>query len=336
MKTKLYAFISILCLVVFFSACQKELSFADTPETSAGTAKFTYSGTPGNCTNTSISGIYQAGSALGISNNITVEVNVTDTGSYSITSTSANGIKFSTAGIFLSKGVQPVVFIGSGTPAAGGSFNFTLGNAGCGFSISCSGTTPVSNSNCKTCSYVPLCVGSKYSYNDTTSGNISVRNSDLLSSVDTTIDAKIYQKITASNGVGFYNCTNDETTAIGYQLVSNNGNTLQKIKLTMLKANAPVGTSWSDTVINPSGQTVIQNLKIVNKGISKTVGSFNFPNVIEVELETGIDIPGSGYFAFTISVYTYARGVGLVEMTTGNFGVPGIFYHSVIKSYFIP
>lgn len=338
MKTKLCSFLLLLCLAIFFSACQKELSINDlnTPGTTTGTAKFTFSGTPGNCTNTSVSGTYQAGTGLGIANTINVEVNVTDTGSYNITSTSANGIKFSTAGIFISKGIQSIIFIGSGTPAAAGSFNLTLSAGGCTFVIICSGTPPVSNNDCKACTYVPLCVGTKYSFNDTAAGTATVRNSDLLSSVDTIIDAKIYQKIIASNGVAYYNCTNGETTAVGYQLISNNGNTLQKIKLTMLKANAVAGATWADTMVNSSGQTVIQNFKIVKKGISKTLGPYNFTNIIEVELETGIDLQGTGYIPFTTSVYSYAKAVGLVEITTRNYGVAGNVYHSVIKSYFIP
>lgn len=340
MKTKLSPFLAILCLALIFSACQKELSFGDTssPGSSAGTAKFTYAGGTGTCTSPAVSGIYQAGSGLDITNNVIVQVNVTDTGSYSITSTSLNGIKFYAAGLFIITGPQSVQFVASGTPAAGGSFNYILGTGGCTFNIICSGSTipPVNNSNCKACVYIPLCAGSKFAYYDTTSGTASIRNADLLTKMDTTIDGKIFQKIMSSTGAGYYNCTNGETTAIGYQLVSASGNTLQKIKMIMLKANASVGTTWSDTINNSSGQAVIQKLTIASKGTSRMVGTFNFPDVIAVNLETGIDLPGIGYLAFTTSTYYYAKGVGLVEMNSGDAVTGTSFYHSVIKSYYIP
>lgn len=339
MKTKLYSFVAVACLLFIFS-CQKEFSIEDSikPGTSSGTAKFSYAGAPGNCTNPVITGSFTAGAILDITNTITVQVNVTDTGSYTITSSSVNGMTFFAAGYFTLTGQQSAVFYATGTPSAGGAFDFTLGNAGCSVQIVCTGssTPPSNNSNCKACSYVPLCVGSKYTYNDSTYGTASIRAIDLLTTADTTIGSKIHQKITASNGVAYYNCTNGETSVVGYALVSNTGNTLQKYQSTMLKANAAVGSSWSDSLQNPTGQTVIQKFTIISKGTSKAIGGFNFTDIIVVSLETGIDVPGFGFLSASLSHYSYAKGVGLVEVVTEDPFLGQVFYHSVIKSYFIP
>ena len=157
---------------------------------------------------------------------------------------------------------------------------------------------------------------------------------DLLSSVDTTIDAKIYKKITATSGVSFYNCTNGETNVVAYQQVSNNGNVLQKYQATMIKANAAIGTTWTDNITN-TGQTVVQNFKIKSKPSSRNVGTFNFSDLIVVSLESGVDFPGVGFIPVSFTYYYYAKGVGLVEVITQDPLGQG-FYHSVVKSYFIP
>jgi len=338
MINKFYAFLAFPCILLIFSACQKEFSTENVLPggTTTGTAIFSFSGTPGNCTSPLISGTFQAGSALNVSNGLTAKVTVDSTGTFSIATASVNGISFSASGVFTSTGAQNILFTASGTPLAAGTFNFTLGTGGCTFSITCIPGTPATTNDCKACSYVPLCAGSKFDYYDTTYDIPSITTKNLLSSVDTVIDNKTYQKIVSTVGPGYYNCTNGETTAIGYQLVSNNGNTLEKLKSTVLKANAAVGATWSDTVTNSMGQTIIQKFKIKSKGISKAVGTFNFPDIIVVNLETGMDIPGIGFYVAVVSDYYYAKGVGLVEMTSMDPNSGLSFYHSVIKSYSIP
>ena len=189
--------------------------------------------------------------------------------------------------------------------------------------------TPV----CKNCSYVPLCVGIKYTYYDTLYGNPTITSKDLLSSVDTLIDSKTYQKITTNGGVSYNNCTNGESTIIGYQ---GSGSSIQRIKLTMLKANAPVGTTWADTVINSSGQTIVYDFKIEAKNISRVISSFYFIDVIIVSLKAGIMIPGVGLVPSSIYTYYYANGVGLVELSASSVSTGQVLYHTTVKTYVIP
>lgn len=90
-----------------------------------------------NCANSTVNGQYYVGTALTASNTITISVNVTSIGTYTITTLPAvNGISFSKTGVFTGTGVQNVTLAGTGTPTAGGSFNYTITGAGNNCSVS--------------------------------------------------------------------------------------------------------------------------------------------------------------------------------------------------------
>ena len=91
-----------------------------------------------NCTSPVINGIYKAGTALTASNTVTLNVNVTTIGPWSIsTSPAVNGIIFTGSGTFATTGANTITLTGSGTPtaAATSSFPVTVGTATCNFSI---------------------------------------------------------------------------------------------------------------------------------------------------------------------------------------------------------
>ncbi|HEX3165498.1 MAG TPA: hypothetical protein VHQ93_04510 [Chitinophagaceae bacterium] len=91
-----------------------------------------------NCTSPVINGIYKAGTALTASNTVTLNVNVTTIGPWSVSTTPAvNGITFAGSGTFSATGAQTITLAGSGTPAsaATSSFPVTVGTATCNFSI---------------------------------------------------------------------------------------------------------------------------------------------------------------------------------------------------------
>lgn len=342
MKSNIQYAIYVSFALLTFSACQKEISFGITglPGTSGGSAVFSFSGTAGNnCTNFLVNGIYKVGVASDTSNYISVQVSVDSVGTYTVSTNSSNGIQFSGAGIFTTTGLQNIKLLASGTPVAAGSSTVMPGTGTCSVSITTISNVlpPVSSVNCKDCSYLPTCVGSMYAYFDTTSGIASLRMADLLTGVDTTINGKTYVKLTSQSGASYFNCTNGETNVIGYQLTSASGTSvLQKYESTILKANAAVGEKWADTLVNPLGQTVIQNFTMAAKGVSRKVGSFSFSDVIVINLETGVDVPIFGYLPYVNSVYYYAKGIGLVETTSDDINTGTPIYHSVVKSYFVP
>ena len=88
------------------------------------------------CTGATPAGTYVAGTALTAANTITLNVNVTNTGSWSVTTAPAvNGIIFSGTGTFTTTGTQTIILTGSGTPAAAGTNTHTVtgGTGACTF-----------------------------------------------------------------------------------------------------------------------------------------------------------------------------------------------------------
>jgi hypothetical protein len=105
------------------------------------TAVYTLSGAPGSCTGAVANGTYTAGTPLTVANTVTINVNVTTAGSYSISTTTVNGISFAATGTFAGTGAQTVNLVGTGTPTAAGPFNYpaTGGGNTCTFSVTAGG-----------------------------------------------------------------------------------------------------------------------------------------------------------------------------------------------------
>jgi hypothetical protein len=103
--------------------------------TVTGPAVYTFSGEPGACTVATVNGTYGVGIALSASNTVTVQVNVTTIGTYTITTNTVGGMTFSKSGSFTATGIQTVILSGAGTPATSGANNFTVGTNGCTFSV---------------------------------------------------------------------------------------------------------------------------------------------------------------------------------------------------------
>lgn len=192
---------------------------------------------------------------------------------------------------------------------------------------------------CKSCSYIPWCNGSKYTYIDTTfgTGTTSVQILNIVK--DTTIDGKVFQKFSNPGADGYYNCTSGVSTVIAYSVPSSGG-TVMKIEQTELKANEPVGATWSNSISNGLGQNVDYNFKLVAKGLSKTVLGVNYTDVIQVHLVLSITVPILGSIVVGESDYFYANNIGLIDninFTADPFGgPPTVTLHRVLQTYSIP
>ena len=108
-------------------------SFDITVAAAAPPATFTYTSVSGVCTAPLINGTYTAGTALISTNTITLGVNVTVAGSYSVNTNSANGVTFSGSGL-LAAGAQMIILTSTNTPTASGTFNYTP-SGGCSFPV---------------------------------------------------------------------------------------------------------------------------------------------------------------------------------------------------------
>jgi hypothetical protein len=130
MKTTLF----LLPLTLLFISCQKEVSFEDNNPGSTIAAVYSFSESPDAFI---IAGNYSSGVALSSINAVSVKVNVTTAGIYTIFTNTVNGYKFSATGKFTTTGVQFVMLSGEGLPvrAQGDLFSiFSLGPK-CSFTI---------------------------------------------------------------------------------------------------------------------------------------------------------------------------------------------------------
>lgn len=71
-----------------------------------------------SCGSATVNGVYKVGTVLTASNTITLPINVTNTGSYTITTNTVNGISFSGSGTFSAIGNQNITLYGNGTPSS--------------------------------------------------------------------------------------------------------------------------------------------------------------------------------------------------------------------------
>lgn len=115
-------FLSIISALLLFNSCQKEVSFEEN-DSSEGSLQ---SDITGECLPKNVGGVYQAGKALDAANFIDVGVIVVQTGAYTITSDTINGVYFNSTGIFSTTGLNTVRLKGNGTPVAEGINNYTI------------------------------------------------------------------------------------------------------------------------------------------------------------------------------------------------------------------
>ena len=121
-------------LVVSFISCKK---VADNPPVSSGTAVYSIEGAPSICSSPVVAGLYGAGVAMTAANTVTLTVNVSVRGTYSIRTTSANGVYFAGSGGFSGTGSQTIELTAFGTPVREGSYAFvpSISNT-CNFTVS--------------------------------------------------------------------------------------------------------------------------------------------------------------------------------------------------------
>lgn len=109
-------------------------------------ATFNLVDTAGKCAVDTVNGVYKAGTPLNATNTVTVNVNVTRTGDYRITTLTSHGMVFKDQGTFNTTGRKKLILKGAGTPDSAGIKTMTLfaqGNT-CAFNLNVlpSGTVP--------------------------------------------------------------------------------------------------------------------------------------------------------------------------------------------------
>jgi hypothetical protein len=84
-----------------------------------------------------LAGTYVAGTPMTPANTKTYSINVSTPGTYSIISTTANGVTFAGSGVTTTTGVQDILLTATGTPIAPGTYyyNISVGGQACNFGV---------------------------------------------------------------------------------------------------------------------------------------------------------------------------------------------------------
>lgn len=115
MKRNTLVIISLLCSLFFVYSCSKELSLETGGK--SGTATITLWDSAGNCLPDSVYGTYYNGvQPRGDTAFVEIQVNVTEIGTYNISSDFQNGLIFADSGFFATTGLNTIRLKPTGTP----------------------------------------------------------------------------------------------------------------------------------------------------------------------------------------------------------------------------
>jgi hypothetical protein len=212
--------------------------------TVTGPAVYTLSGAPGACTVATVNGTYATGTALSASNTVTVQVNVTTIGSYTISTATVGGMTFSKSGIFSATGLQTVILNGSGSPTTSGANLFTVGTAGCTFTVTVTGPAVFTLSGAPA-----ACTVATISGTYTAGTSLAAANTVTVQVNVTVVGA--YNITTTAGGMTF--SKSGIFSATGVQTVTLNGTGIPTTAGVNTFTVGTAGCTFSITVTAPSG-----------------------------------------------------------------------------------
>lgn len=285
-------------------------------------------GAGGACTPSTVNGTYTVGTALAAGNTVSVQVNVTTIGNYSITTNTLTGFSFAASGTFTSSGTNTVSLTGTGTPTTAGAQTFTVtyGTSTCTFTVNVA-AAPATD-------YFPRTTSSNWSYefdDNVTPGDTLIRKviatshaalgnsyAIFLGDPGTGYDSSGYYR---KSGGDYYEYL-DAGALFGYDAASWG-------EYIMLKDNVAVGTNWKSAgfsgTYTPTGgsptpltlrfsYTILQ--KDVPVSVTTSTGTVNYTNVIVVEEKYEQQIAPGTWQDITSIVGSgksyYARNIGLI------------------------
>jgi hypothetical protein len=188
------------------------------------------------------------------------------------------------------------------------------------FFAGCSKETPNTNPPVTSDAYLNTTAGSTWTYHEDNSSGATPTSSDYTvtsTDKDSTVGSRKYHIYNFSYGGSRYlNISGNDYYQFD-SIAGSNGTILERI---YLKDNLDAGATWSqDFNINYPGLPVTAPLKITNKivekGISRTVNSIEYKNVIHVSTSLSSSVIPEASLTSAIDSY-YAPKYGLIEGTT--------------------
>lgn len=325
--TQRFLFLFFVAGLVLINSCQKEHSFENNENPSAGSLQ---SDGTGDCLPKTVAGFYIEGTALdGDSNYIEVQVDVRQVGSYTINTDMVNGINFQTTGVFTSTGLNTVQLTGNGTPLVAGIHNFivTYDSSECAIAV----TTLPGEPAVFTLNGAPgTCTG--FDVEGTYIAGMPLTGSNTVS-VNVNVTAiGTYNIITpASNGMTF--AGNGIFAATGPQIIVLNGTGAPTATgTTSIPVTAGSSTcSFSIDVVDASAFAVDCSSAVVN-GIYIEDVALTAANTVEIDVN--VTTPGGYNITGEINGMTFSASgsfatTGVQNISLAGTGTPtddGIFY----------
>lgn len=279
-----------------------------------------------NCAGTTFgAGVYTVGTPVGTTHTVTLNVNVTTAGPYTINVAAINGVSFAGSGTFATTGNAQVTLTASGTPtvASPPPYNFSVSSGGstCGFSITCNAPAPPPNLD-----YVPQTDFSNWSTRlvggtaaDTTYVQVSTSSRTFGSN-----SFKIFE--VKDNGVPTDTLYNRKNGGMYYQYIDGNLGVLQNPinqEYLLLDSNLAVNATW----IKNFGPNVAMGFPLTNirieaeilaKGDTKTVATIVYNNVIRVKYKYIATVFLVGDVPVAEEERWYAKGKGIIYSNITN------------------
>jgi len=323
---------------VFFdsSFCSVGITVLASTGGSGGTAVYTLQGNGGDCMNATPAGTFTQGVALTSANKITIQVSVTNVGTWNITTPSVTGFSFSGSGTFTATGVQSITLTASGTPTASGTqvFPVTVGTSSCSFSIPVvAGTAPPLSGD-----YFPVTQNSYWTYDDG-AGSDTIKTTV---SGTATVGGKNYQRFITTYELGPPNDTafyrKDDATGFYYTVVDTSAFsglvtfTQATLDVLFLKNSLTTGATWNaDFSAKFQGQPVTVRFKFTctNANTSVAANGKTYTNVYHITSLVQVGLVGNFSDISTPQDIYYAKGVGLVKASDPSFGDQVIRYYKV-------
>lgn len=289
---------------------------------SGGSAVYTVQpGAAGACMNTNVTGTYTQGVALTPANKVSIEVNVTTVGTWTMTLAPVGGISFSSSGSFAATGVQTIILNGSGTPSGSGAQTFTVtaGSSSCTFVVTVAGgSTPSPND------YFPRTPNSHWTYILDGNASDSVRryvSTSTISALGNTYSLFMETAGSTVDTSGAYRRAGGDYYVYGDVGTSYGFDKPLMGEMILLKDNVPAGTSWTTPAFSGtvSGIPVSVRYKgtVLQKDVSIVVTGVTYPNTIVIKHQQELNTGGTGWVDFTpfLGYYItyYSRNIGLIK-----------------------
>ena len=260
-----------------------------------------------------------------INNRVDIKVNVTSIGTYSISTTTTNGLTFSGTGTFATTGVQTVTINANGTPLSIGNtvIPVTAGTSSCTFTLLVAEvfTPPLPTD------IFPMTAYSWWSYDvsdPTFPGDSLLRvNKDLAligfnyywvyqeNQNQIPMDSSYYRKF----GGDYYERT--LTDAYG----SFSFDTEAAGEIVFLKETMTNGQTWSTEftgTISSQPAKIRYNYSVTAANTTATINGHAFTNVYKISLQPQVNINNAGYTNDPLTYeFWYAKGVGMIYARAG-------------------